>query len=80
VLPGCLGCSAFSGGCFPFVGAVDFRQESCRKNRTGGCYRRIGAFYHHMSAKGVLFSMSPKKQDVGGVLPFAYLAIFEKPY
>jgi uncharacterized glyoxalase superfamily protein PhnB len=28
----------------------------------------IEAFYRDMSAKGVLFSMPPKKQDFGGVL------------
>jgi uncharacterized glyoxalase superfamily protein PhnB len=26
----------------------------------------VEAFYHEMSAKGVLFSMPPKKQDFGG--------------
>jgi predicted enzyme related to lactoylglutathione lyase len=28
----------------------------------------VDAFYRDMSAKGVLFSMPPKKQDFGGVL------------
>jgi uncharacterized glyoxalase superfamily protein PhnB len=28
----------------------------------------VEAFYQNMSAKGVLFSMPPKKQDFGGVL------------
>jgi uncharacterized glyoxalase superfamily protein PhnB len=28
----------------------------------------VEAFYRDMSAKGVLFSMPPKKQDFGGVL------------
>jgi lactoylglutathione lyase len=28
----------------------------------------VEAFYHEISAKGVLFSMPPKKQDFGGVL------------
>lgn len=28
----------------------------------------VEAFYRNMSAKGVLFSMVPKKQDFGGVL------------
>jgi len=28
----------------------------------------VDAFYREMSAKGVLFSMPPKKQDFGGVL------------
>jgi hypothetical protein len=28
----------------------------------------VEAFYRDMSLKGVLFSMSPKKQDFGGVL------------
>lgn len=28
----------------------------------------VEAFYHDMSAKGVQFSMPPKKQDFGGVL------------
>jgi uncharacterized glyoxalase superfamily protein PhnB len=28
----------------------------------------VQAFYRDMSAKGVLFSMPPKKQDFGGVL------------
>ena len=28
----------------------------------------VEAFYREMSAKGVLFSMPPKKQDFGGVL------------
>jgi len=28
----------------------------------------VEAFYRDMSAKGVLFSMAPKKQDFGGVL------------
>ena len=28
----------------------------------------VDAFYRDMSAKGVLFTMSPKKQDFGGVL------------
>jgi predicted enzyme related to lactoylglutathione lyase len=28
----------------------------------------VEAFYREMSAKGVLFSMTPKKQDFGGVL------------
>jgi predicted enzyme related to lactoylglutathione lyase len=28
----------------------------------------VEAFYRNMSAKGVLFSMPPKKQDFGGVL------------
>jgi len=28
----------------------------------------VEAFYGDMSAKGVLFSMPPKKQDFGGVL------------
>ena len=28
----------------------------------------VEAFYRHMSAKGVVFSMPPKKQDFGGVL------------
>ena len=27
----------------------------------------VEAFYREMSAKGVLFSMAPKKQDFGGV-------------
>ncbi len=28
----------------------------------------VEAFYRDMSAKGVVFSMAPKKQDFGGVL------------
>ena len=31
----------------------------------------VHAFYRDMSAKGVLFTMPPKKQDFGGVLELA---------
>jgi uncharacterized glyoxalase superfamily protein PhnB len=33
-----------------------------------GLRLKFEAFYRDMSAKGVLFSMPPKKQDFGGVL------------
>jgi lactoylglutathione lyase len=38
------------------------------KVELGFTVAEVEAFYRDMSAKGVLFSMPPKKQDFGGVL------------
>jgi uncharacterized glyoxalase superfamily protein PhnB len=48
--------------------APRFRQEPAGKVELGFTVADVEAFYRDMSAKGVQFSMPPKKQDFGGVL------------
>jgi len=43
-------------------------QNPAGKVELGFTVADVEAFYREMSAKGVLFSMPPKKQDFGGVL------------
>ena len=43
-------------------------QNPAGKVELGFTVADVDAFYREMSAKGVLFSMPPKKQDFGGVL------------
>jgi predicted enzyme related to lactoylglutathione lyase len=43
-------------------------KNAAGKVELGFTVNDVDAFYREMSAKGVLFSMPPKKQDFGGVL------------
>ena len=51
-----------------FRAAPVFRENPAGKVELGFTVPDVEAFYRDMSAKGVLFSMPPKKQGFGGVL------------